>query len=214
MGLLLQGTEVITIWLWLTFGSFVWLCHTHAGILEVQAQSSFRRLWLNHSMRPWEFCNHANKAQARPFKKNICSCFCRQLWAFYWMKSHFQRITVSKTFSLLASVPFFSDWKRCVKILLTDVPLFKPAVVPIFNRIINWMRDTIMQVNTPVSPCKKLKKISRQVASVSHWDFGNECLKVEEDLRQHDPRWYSSSRSVRQRNSSETVQSGFPGPCL
>lgn len=66
IGLLLQGAEVITIWLWLVFGSIVWLFGTHLGILGTwnsKAHSGKFHLDCTARCSSRELCCKLNKAQ-------------------------------------------------------------------------------------------------------------------------------------------------------
>lgn len=59
-----------------------------------------------------------------------------------------------------------------VSIFFTGLPLLKPRIILMFNHIRNWMKNTIMWVNTPVPSGKKLKKIPQQVDLLSKWEIG------------------------------------------
>lgn len=82
-------------------------------------------------------------------------------------------------FSPAASAPFMGDWKSCrarrtiaVSIFFTGLLLLKLRIVLMFNHIRNWMKNTIMWVNTPVPSGKKLKKMPQQVDLLSKWEIG------------------------------------------
>lgn len=97
-----------------------------------------------------------------------------------------------------------------VSIFFTGLLLLKLRIVLMFNHIRNWMKNTIMWVNTPVPSGKKLKKIPQQVDLLSKWEIGlrNEYIILGKSHNPHYcliPRCARRAASIAGRGSTHQI---------
>lgn len=223
VGLPRRGTEVITVWLRLLFGSIVWRRSSRAGILELKAQSSFREP-LDAPVGNFR-TNQTKLNRKEPrssqwggdlhFFPPIFSSF------FLFVPIPIRCIQRHKVFSL--RLPLLHLWviekvaeqeeQFCdiaVSIFFTGLLLLKLRIVLMFNHIRNWMKNTIMWVNTPVPSGKKLKKIRQQVDLLSKWEIGlrNEYIILGKSHNPHYcliPRCARRAASIAVRGSTHQI---------
>lgn len=115
-GLPRRGTEVITVWLRLLFGSIVWRRSSRAGILELKAQSSFREPLDAPvgNFRTNQTKLNRNEPRSSQWGGGT-SIFFPYLLLILLICSNPDSMhpKTQSIFSPAASAPFMGDWKSC-----------------------------------------------------------------------------------------------------